>query len=38
MLSGMSSSQKKFGLLYVEEGEQYIQDFFGRIQFFDLVS
>jgi len=31
MISGMSSAQKKFSLLYLEEGEQYIQDFFGRI-------
>lgn len=38
MLSGISSSQKKFSLLYLEEGEQYVQDFFGKVQFFDLVS
>ena len=34
----MKSSQNKFGLLYLEEGEHYIQDFFGKINFFDLVS
>ena len=34
----MSSSQNKFSLLYLEEGEQYIQDFFGSVSFFDLVS
>jgi len=32
----MSSAAQKFNLLYLEEGELYIQDFFGRIRFFDL--
>jgi hypothetical protein len=38
MISGIGGSQKKFNLLYLEEGEQYIQDFFGKVRFFDLIS
>ena len=39
MLStGTSSHHKKFNLLFTEEGEQYIQDFFGKIRYFDVHS
>ena len=38
MLTGIGSNTQKFNLLYLEEGESYIQDFFGKIEHFDLVS
>ena len=39
MLSGLSkNNQSAFNLLYLEEGEQYIQDFFGKVRFFDILS
>ena len=36
MLSGLGGHQKKFNLLYLEEGEHYIQDFFGKVRYFDV--
>ena len=38
MLSYVGQTQQKFNLLFLEEGEQYIQDFFGKARFFDLNS
>lgn len=38
MLSGIGSSNKKFNLLYLEEGEHYIQDFFGKIRYYDFYT
>lgn len=36
MLSSIGNSIKKFNLLFLEEGEHYIQDFFASIRYFDL--
>ena len=37
MLSGSGASgNQKFNLLFLEEGEHYIQDFFGKANFYDI--
>lgn len=36
MISSVGQTYQKFNLLFLEEGEQYIQDFFGRARFFDI--
>ena len=38
MLSGIGNTLKKFNLLFLEEGEQYIQDFFGKVRYYDIYS
>jgi hypothetical protein len=39
MITGLGkNSASAFNLLYLEEGEHYIQDFFGRVSFYDLTS
>ena len=35
MLGSVGSSNKKFNLLFLEEGEYYIQDFFGKVRYYD---
>ena len=37
MLS-VGSTFKKFNLLFLEEGEVYIQDFFGKVRYYDVNS
>ena len=32
----IGKQQKRFSLLYLEEGEQYIKDFIGSAKFFDV--
>ena len=34
----IGASQKKFNMLFLEEGEQYIYDFYGNVRFFDVIS
>ena len=38
MITNLGQSQKKFNLLYLEEGEHYIQDFFGKCRYFDTTT
>jgi hypothetical protein len=38
MLSGIGNTAKRFNLLFLEEGELYIQDFFGKARFYDIHS
>lgn len=38
MLSSVGSTNKKFNLLFLEEGEHYIQDFFGKVRYYDFYS
>ena len=35
---GIGNTLKKFNLLFLEEGEHYIQDFFGRVRYYDLYA
>jgi len=33
-----AKQQRRFDLLYLEEGEQYIKDFTGSVHFFDVQA
>lgn len=35
---GFSKQQRRFDLLYLEEGEQYVKDFTGSVHYFDVLS
>lgn len=35
---GIGNKTRKFDLLILEEGEQYIKDFSGTVRFFDVIS
>ena len=35
---GIGKQQKRFSLLFLEEGEQYIKDFTGRLRFYDVLA
>jgi hypothetical protein len=35
---GLTNKKRKFDLLYLEEGEQYIKDFTGSVHFFDVLA
>eukprot|EP00347_Sterkiella_histriomuscorum_P003989 403362173 len=35
---GIGQQQKRFDLLFLEEGEQYIKDFYGPVKFFDVKN
>jgi hypothetical protein len=35
---GFAKQKRKFDLLYLEEGEQYIKDFTGSVTLFDVVA
>ena len=38
MLGGFNKQVRKFDLLYLEEGEQYIKDFTGSVYYFDVIA
>ena len=38
MQTSPNNNLKKFNLLFLEEGEHYIQDFFGKARYFDINS
>lgn len=35
---GIGKQQRKFNLLFLEEGEQYIKDFTGTVRFYDVLT
>ena len=35
---GFAKTKRRFDLLFLEEGEQYIKDFSGTVRFFDVVA
>lgn len=35
---GIGKHTKRFDLLYLEEGEQYIKDFTGTVKFYNVLS
>ena len=35
---GFTKQKRRFDLLYLDEGEQYIKDFTGSVHFFDVLA